>query len=230
MNSLPEPSTAATYSDYVFDRLRGDIVGGAFAPGSRLAIKDLCARYEVGSSPVREALHRLTGERFVQFVGQRGFRVPSLSLADLDDLTDLRMLIEEAAVRQALARGDDTWESGIVAAFHRLEREVGRFGSDDEDAIRRYDAVHRDFHRSLYAGVASPRLNELHANLYDQAFRYRKLLHREPVSPKQVLAEHRSLMKLVLSRKVEGAVKALLAHLQLTRGGAGRQLQQALAA
>lgn len=222
-------SAAATYSDYVLDRLRDDIVGGAFAPGSRLAIKALCARYEVGTSPVREALHRLTGERFVEFVGQRGFRVPPLSLDDLEDLTHLRGLVEEAAVRQAIARGDDAWEAGIVTAFHHLERQVGRFGSADEDSIRRYDSVHRDFHLSLYAGVASPRLNELHANLYDQAFRYRKLLHREPVSPRQVLSEHRALMKLVLSRDVAGAVTALLAHLQLTRNSARRHLQRTLA-
>jgi DNA-binding GntR family transcriptional regulator len=228
MNSPTGSAAAATYSDYVFDKLRCDIVCGAFAPGARLAIKDLCDRYQVGSSPVREALHRLTGEHFVQFVGQRGFRVPPLSLADLDDLTDLRALIEEAAARQAITRGDDAWESGIVAAFHRLERQVGRFGSEDQATIRRYDAVHRDFHLSLFAGAAAPRLIELQANLYDQAFRYRALLHREPIPPAQILAEHRMLMTHVLSRDVEASVDALLAHLELTRTPARRHLQATL--
>lgn len=216
---------AATYSDYVSDRLRADILSGALPAESRLAMKELCQRYEVGTSPIREALHRLTGEGFVQFFGQRGFRVPPLSLADLDDLTDLRMLVEEAAMRQAIERGGDAWEAGIVAAFHRLERQVGRFGSDDDAVIREYDAVHRSFHVALYAEVASPRLVALQANLFDQAFRYRKLLHREPISARQVLAEHRALMKRVLARDVEGAVKAMCAHLQLTRGPARRHLQ-----
>ena len=225
-----DPATSTTYSDYVLDRLRTDIVSGSFAPGSRLAMKELSARYEVGTSPLREALHRLTGEGFVQFVGQRGFRVPPLSIDDLDDLTNLRVMVEEALAREAIANGDDTWEAGIVAAFHRLERQVGRFGSDDEESIRQYDAVHRTFHMALYARVASPRLIALHANLYDQAFRYRRLLHKEPISAKQILTEHRSLMKLVLARDAEGAVKALLAHLQLTRGPARRHLQRAKAA
>ena len=217
-------NAAATFSDYVFDRLRDDIICGAFAPGARLAMKGLTERYDVGLSPIREALHRLTGEGFVQFFGQRGFRVPPLSLEDLDDLTDLRMMIEEAALRQAIARGDDAWEAGIVAAFHRLERQVGRFGSGDEAAIRQYDAVHRSFHVALFAGAA-PRLLALHANLFDQAFRYRKLLHREPISARQILAEHRTLMKLVLARDTAAAVKAVQAHLQLTRAPARRHLQ-----
>ena len=228
MNSPAKSSTAATYSDYVFDRLRGDLVVGAFSPGARLAVKDLCERYRVGASPVREALHRLAGERFVQFVGQRGFRVPPLSLADLDDLTDLRALIEEAAVRQAIARGDDSWESGIVAAFYRLEREVGRFGSNDEVTVRRYDEVHREFHLSLYVGAVAPRLIELHANLYDQAFRYRAMLHREPISPADVLTEHRMLMARVLARDTDASVQALRSHLELTRTLARRHLQSTL--
>jgi len=216
---------AATFSDYVFDRLRDDIVCGAFAPGARLAMKDLTERYAVGLSPIREALHRLTGEGFVDFIGQRGFRVPPLSLQDLDDLTDLRMLIEEAALRQAIERGDDAWEAGIVAAFHRLERQVGRFGSDDEAIVREYDAVHRQFHVALMAGAA-PRLVALHAKLFDQAFRYRQLLHREPIAAHQILAEHRGLMKRVLARDADAAVKAVQAHLQLTRGPARRHLQR----
>lgn len=217
---------AATYSDYVFERLRADILTGQFEPSARLAMKELSERYQVGTSPIREALHRLTGEGFVQFVGQRGFRVPPLSLDDLDDLTDLRSLIEEAALRQAMANGDDAWEAGIVAAFHRLERQAGRFSTQDEDVIREYDAVHRGFHLALYASAASPRLVALQANLFDQAYRYRTLLHQEPITPREVIAEHKRLMKLVLAREVEGAVKAMKAHLQLTRAPARRQLQR----
>jgi GntR family transcriptional regulator, carbon starvation induced regulator len=223
---MHESAPVATDSDYVLDRLRADIAHGVYEPHARLAMKDLSARYEVGTSPLREALHRLAGEGFVQFTGQRGFRVPELSVADLDDLTDLRKLVEEAAARQAIARGDDAWEAGVVAAFHLLERQAGRFGRDDEESMRLYDDVHRQFHVALYASVVAPRLRHLHANLYDQAFRYRSLLYQEPISQKQVLAEHRGLMKRVLSRDVEGAVELLLAHLELTRVPVRRRLQR----
>lgn len=216
MNNLAG-STPLTYSDYVFDKLRADIVNGAIAPRAKLAMRDLMARYEVGLSPIREALHRLVGEGFVQTVGQRGFTVPALSLEDLEDLTALRTLVEEAAVRQALERGDDAWEARIVAAFHRLELQIGRFGSADDAGIAQYEAVHRGFHAAMYEGVISPRLASLHANLFDQAFRYRKTLHREPLAPQEVLREHRHLMEVLLSRKTDAAVVELCKHLTLTR-------------
>lgn len=209
-------TTPLTYSDYVFDQLRADIVNGALAPRAKLAMKDLMARYKVGLSPIREALHRLVGEGFVQTVGQRGFTVPPLSLEDLEDLTALRALVEEAAVRQALERGDDAWEARIVGAFHRLELQIGRFGSADDAGIAQYEAVHRGFHTAIYQGVVSPRLTSLHANLFDQAFRYRKTLHREPLAPEEVLREHRHLMEIVLSRNTDAAVAELCGHLRLT--------------
>lgn len=64
--------------------MRGDIVSGAVESSAKLAIKDLCSRYKVGMSPVREALHRLAGEGFVRLRGQRGFTVPPISAEDLD--------------------------------------------------------------------------------------------------------------------------------------------------
>lgn len=226
---MDRPSSAppgpATYSDYVFERLRNDIVSGAVKPSSKLAIKDLCARYDVGMSPVREALHRLAGEGFVHLRGQRGFTVPPVSAEDLEDLTELRLVVEEAALRQSIAQGDDAWEAGIVAAFHRLERQIGRFADRSDAAVRAYDVVHRDFHVALYAGAGSPRLASLHTSLFDQAFRYRKVLHEEAIPPKAVLAEHRSLMKVVLSRDIKAAVAAVHRHLELTRTAARRHFK-----
>lgn len=214
--------TAATFSEDVFERLRADIVAGAVAPQARLAMKALSERYQVGMSPLREALNRLAGEGIVQFFGQRGFKVPPISLADMEDLTDLRLMIEAAAVKQAVARGDDAWEAGIVAALHRLELKIGRFGKGDEASIQHYDAAHREFHIALYAGVVAPRLAALHASLFDHAYRYRKLLHHEPIAPHEVLEEHRRLMQLLIARDEAAASSALCHHLTLTRDAARR--------
>lgn len=222
---MDRPSAAPTYSDYVFERLRSDIVSGAVEPSAKLAIKDLCSRYKVGMSPVREALHRLAGEGFVRLRGQRGFTVPPVSAEDLEDLTELRLVVEEAALRQSIARGGDAWEAGIVAAFHLLERQIGRFAGRNDAAVREYDAVHRAFHVALFAGAASPRLTSLHASLFDQAFRYRKVLHEEAIPPRAVLAEHRSLMKVVLSRDLKAAVGAVRRHLELTRTAARKHFK-----
>jgi DNA-binding GntR family transcriptional regulator len=215
---------AATSAEDVTQRLRQDIVEGHYAPESRLAMKALCSHYGVGTSPVREALQRLAGEGFVHFFGQRGFRVPPLSMADWQDLTDLRLLVETAALKQALQRGDDAWETGIVAAFHALQKQAGRIQQADPAALRAYDRVHRAFHHAVYA-AASPRLLDLQGRLFDQAFRYRQFLHHEDLSARDVVDEHRALMRAVLVREPGPAEKAVRRHLGLTQGPARRNLQ-----
>jgi len=223
-NLVEEVSATPTFSDYAFERLRADIVSGSLAAETKLAMKDLAARYRVGVSPLREALHRLAGEGFVDFVGQRGFTVPPLSMSDLEDLIQLRTLVEEAAVRQAMKRGDDAWEAGIVSAFYRLERQIGRFGQGSDEAIQQFETVHRAFHVALYANVISPGLANMHGNLFDKAYRYRKTLHFQSISHEEFLVEHKGLMNVILSGDVEAAVIALRRHLTLTRDATQRYL------
>jgi DNA-binding GntR family transcriptional regulator len=103
-----------------------------------------------------------------------------------------------------------------------LELQVGRFAGQSEETMAQYDVVHRAFHVSFYAGVVSPRLTHLHACLVDQAYRYRKTLHHLPLTPVEVLAEHRRLMQVVLSRDADKAAIAVRNHLELTRSSAQR--------
>jgi GntR family transcriptional regulator, carbon starvation induced regulator len=68
-----------TVAESIYQRLRQDILWGRFAPGSPLRSDELRSRYDVGISPLREALTRLTSERLVTSIGQRGFRIPPLT-------------------------------------------------------------------------------------------------------------------------------------------------------
>jgi GntR family carbon starvation induced transcriptional regulator len=224
MSDKSDNQTASTYSDAVFEHLRSDIVGGIYAPNTKLAMKALSERFEVGASPIREALHRLAGEGLVDFVGQRGFRVPPLNLADLNDLTDLRLLLETAAVKQALTHGDDAWEAGLVAAFHQLALFLKK--QDASYNTPAYERLHRQFHIQMYAGVVTPRLQALHSHLYDQAHRYRQAFTHEEVPPAKVLAEHKKLLTVFLARDVDAATAQMCKHLELTRTAAGRHLKK----
>lgn len=74
----PEPITA----DYIYRRIRHEIVGGAFAPGAMLKLTRLTDQFGASATPVRDALHRLVGERLVVLLPGGGFRVRPLD-ADL---------------------------------------------------------------------------------------------------------------------------------------------------
>ena len=90
----------------VYEALRADILLGRRLPGSRIPLRDFAEEHNVSLSVVREAVTRLASEDLVEAIPQRGFRVRSLSLADMRDLTWVRIQIETLALRESIAAGD----------------------------------------------------------------------------------------------------------------------------
>ena len=110
--------------------IRQDILAGHIPPGEKLRIEALRTMYGLSNTPLREALNRLAAEQLVIADERRGFRSAPVSAEDFWDLTTFRIAIENAALIDAIRNGDDEWESGIVAAFHRMEVFQGRLGRD----------------------------------------------------------------------------------------------------
>ena len=90
----------------VYEALRADILLGRRLPGSRIPLRNFAEEHNVSLSVVREAVTRSVLEDFVEAIPQRGFRVRSLSLSDLRDLTWVRIQIETLALRESIVAGD----------------------------------------------------------------------------------------------------------------------------
>jgi GntR family carbon starvation induced transcriptional regulator len=209
-------SAGDTLSERAAALVQADIVSGALAPGSRLAIADLAAHYGIGATPVREGLSRLVARRLIVAIGQRGFRVSAISRSDLEDITKLRALVECEALRLTIERGDSAWEGAIVAALHRLRRYVEANGEGFGEGSREFDALHKGFHTALIADCGSPRMLEAHSDLYDQAYRYRRIMMSAIEDGRAFIRDHQELADLIVSRQTAKAQAMLVAHLTTT--------------
>ncbi|MGA2043643.1 MAG: FCD domain-containing protein [Roseiarcus sp.] len=214
--SPAEGAAGETLSERTAALVEADIVSGALAPGSRLAIAELAARYGVGATPVREGLSRLIARGLIVAIGQRGFRVSGISRADLEDITRLRVLIECEALRLSIERGDSAWEGAIVAALHRLRRYVERDDAALGEGGREFDGLHKTFHTALIARCGSPRMLDAHADLYDQAYRYRRIMMGAFEDRREFIREHQTLADLAIARRLGEAQARLAAHLAST--------------
>src|SRR6202011_2729271 len=105
---------AITRTSAIYERLRRDIIQGTLLPGEKLRIEVLRARYDVGGTPLREAMNRLSTEGLVTQSDQGGFRVPAVSADALLQHPRTRCLINEVALRESLARGGRDWEEGVL--------------------------------------------------------------------------------------------------------------------
>jgi len=192
--------------------VRSELLNGILRPGQKLRMVELARRLGVSQSVVREALTRLGEQGLVVASPQRGFRVRPLSVADIAGLTESRAEIESIALRLAIERGDIEWETGVVAAYHLLERTpiINNSQLVDEG----WAARHGEFHRALIAGCDNRRLQELVRGLRDSAELYRRwywVLAGDP--DRDVAGEHRKLKDLTLARDTDAAIEALTYHI-----------------
>lgn len=202
-----------TLATDVQHRLREDIVSCILKPGDRLRFETLREIYGVSFSTLREALSRLASERLVVAEGQRGFIVAPISKEDLLDLTDARVLIECAVIRQSMERGGSDWEERVLSAFHRLDR-VEAMLQDQHRITSDWDQAHFDFHEALVSASGSPTLAEMRRSLFERARRYRRLSALIRKTPRAKRAEHRAMMEAVLARDVEEATDLVERHIR----------------
>lgn len=203
---------AKTLTDQAYQRLREDIVHSKFEPGEKLGIEFLKRTYDVGATPLREALYRLSADGFVRVQGQRGFRVADMSLEELEDITNLRVVLEGMALTQSIENSDDNWESRVVAAFHHLTKAESHTDPD----IQEWEIRNREFHLALVSCCHSPWLMRFHEILYDQHKRYRNLARINRSSRRNVHDEHIAICDAALAKDTQALCEVNEIHIRTT--------------
>lgn len=208
------PRLSASLAEDVYRRLRQDIVAGLYPPDTKLTIEELRAAYGAGASPVREALTRLAADRLVRAAPQRGFWVEGLSHEAFADITETRVRLETMALGDAMAKGDEGWEVGLVAAKHRLDRLAA------DDPLTRpsetWEARHREFHRALIAACGSPWLLHFLDLLMDQFDRIRRTAAVIATGATGLGVSHGELVEAALARRTAPARSLLEQHVRDT--------------
>lgn len=197
----------------VVGQLKEDILTGYFKPGEKLKMTRLKERYQVGVSPLREALSQLLIEQLVVVENQRGFKVHPVSREEMLDIYQTRAEIEALCVGQAIERGDDEWEAGILAAAHRMRKFGDLIDTDPQEWERRHQA----FHTAIASGCQSPALLQVRRSLYEKASRYRNLWLKKNMANTGLFdanrKEHDALIDALLAHDGERARELIRQHL-----------------
>ncbi|MBT5032186.1 MAG: GntR family transcriptional regulator [Proteobacteria bacterium] len=207
-------SQKETLASSVYHSLLEDILAGKLEPGHKLRLQALKNDYNVGNSPLREALNRLSVNGMVVREENKGFRVSPASISELQELIRTRCWLEEIALRESIKNGSDEYDEQIVLAFHRLSRlapSVGTSYSSPEQENK-----HREFHQSLLSACNSNILLGYCAQLHEQTVRYRNLAAVVEYREDHEGEEHEKIRDAVLERDADTAIKILSSHYQIT--------------
>jgi DNA-binding GntR family transcriptional regulator len=211
-----DTARGGTRTSAVYEQLRREVIQGKLLPGQKLRIEELRQRYDVGGTPLREAMNRLSAEGLVSQSDQKGFRVTPVSADELLELTRTRCWVNEVALRESIARGDTAWEEGVLLAFHRLCRIPGRLEKSPATMNPKWSEQHQIFHATLIAGCDSRWMMNFNDLLFDCAERYRNLVVAMGSNGRDVEGEHRAIMQAAIERKTELAVGLLNEHYNKT--------------
>ncbi|MGJ4998089.1 GntR family transcriptional regulator [Bradyrhizobium sp. HKCCYLR20261] len=199
----------------VYEQLRASLLSGLYRPEEKLKISELGSAFSVSPGAIREALARLTAEGLVTAMPQRGFRVAPVSVADLRDLTEMRIEIETKCLRRAIANGDLAWETAVVAAHHRMA--ATPIAAADGSFSPAWTIAHGEFHAALAQACGSVWMMRVRDLLFVHNERYLDLARKADRGHRDVAREHRDLMEAALARDTERAVNVMTAHLGKTR-------------
>jgi DNA-binding GntR family transcriptional regulator len=150
----------ATVQDHVHEQLRNALMGGRFEPGQTLTMASLASMFGTSQMPVREALRRLVAENALRILSSGSAVVPDISLARLDDICGVRVLLERRAVEAATNLITDK-ELAALRELAAAHRQIGR----TDGAYAMLD-MNRQFHFRLYGNAGSPALMQLIETLW----------------------------------------------------------------
>lgn len=202
-------------SQRAYRLIRHDILMGTLTPESRLKTDQLQKRYGLSSTPLREALSRLTQEGLVTADDRKGVRVTPLSARDFEEIVQMRLLIETATLRSSIERGDADWEANAVSVHYRLRKIETAQGSGSVLLTDEWEDWHRRFHFALLSACTNERQKAICAMLFDQAERYRRVSGRARRS-QRTEREHQDLLDAVLAKEADRAVALLTTHIMTT--------------
>ncbi|MCC7284190.1 MAG: GntR family transcriptional regulator [Acetobacteraceae bacterium] len=208
----PSPVLLATGADAVYAALRDAIVSGGLPAGARLTEVELCRRFGLSTTPVREALQRLVHRGLAVRAVARGVKVRTLSPRDIQDIYELRLLLEPSALRASVP---NLTHAGIEALGAMLSR--ARVELDRHDMVA-LSAVSDEFHTGILAGSPNRPMVQWIEMLSDQR---RLLAVREWTSYDRAAAEHaehHAILGCIAARDAEGAATLLSRHISTSAG------------
>jgi DNA-binding GntR family transcriptional regulator len=204
-DTLDAPRTVA---GLVAERLRAQIVAGELAAGSKLRQVEIARRFNVSTTPVREALAALQREGLVRLHPQRGAVVFVPTVEDLREHYEIRAALESLAAARTAERFEEHWAKPLAALLDEMST---------GPAADRYIALNQRFHTQLYEHCGRPRLVEMIAGLRDASSAYLHIYRAAADFPVERLdAEHRRILGACVARDADEAAVATREHLQNT--------------
>jgi DNA-binding GntR family transcriptional regulator len=197
-------------SDRAYSEIKAQILSGALAPGAQLKEEELADLCGVSRTPVRDAMHRLEAEMFIQRSDSQRSFVSNWSIDDIEELFTLRTMLESHAAAQAAVRVTPD----MLVALHRNAEAIDAAIDRPLPDVDTFLARNAEFHALIIQAAASDRLAHMINRLVLQPIVHRTALRYDAEQLRRSVAEHVEIVAALEARDADWARAVMTSHIR----------------
>jgi DNA-binding GntR family transcriptional regulator len=197
----------AALTDWAYDTIKTSILGLDLPMGAQVNIEELAEEMQVSRTPIREALLRLEGDGLIQAVPRVGFFVTEITRRDLEELFELRALLESYAAKRAALMLTD---ADLAHINTLLEVSCQAVEAMNLDKFLEYEIA---LHAAITEHAQNSHLLKVMESLANQTYRERVLSLKSLENVHASCVEHRRIVAALHERNAEGAGTAMWEHI-----------------
>lgn len=201
----------SSQAETAYELIKRGIIHCELQPGSQVTEEQLADSYKVGRAAVRSALKRLYQERLVQLTNRRGYFIAPITLKHVNDIFQMRMLMEPAAARLAAGNVDGQ-------LLHRLnELCKAQYKPGDPESAEAFLSANTEFHLAVAEATNNELLYQTLASLFDKVERVHHLGHILHDRNEEAYHEHHELVEALIAGDGERAETVMTGQVQAAR-------------
>ncbi len=201
-----------TLSEQVYHKIKQDIFAFKRMPGTRFSEAEIAAEHQVSRTPIRQALYRLQQEGYVEVAFRRGWTVSALDLNFYDELYELRMLIERAAIEKLCQSAQPV--GAELEQLRQIWQVVPAQYVHDLTVLAELD---EQFHQRLVQASGNQQMVKFHAELSEKIRLLRRLDFSNSQRVVATYQQHQAILQLIAQQQTQAAIEQMQLHIQHSR-------------
>jgi DNA-binding GntR family transcriptional regulator len=195
----------------VYESLKESILNGSLKPGEKLMESRIAEDLGVSRTPVREAIRKLEKEKYVKMIPRKGAYVEDLTMEDILEVLEIRIVLEGLASKLAARNISDDMKL-------KIQRNIENFDNASSELDRKeLISLDEKFHHIIYQSSGNKKLNEIVRELQDQFQRFRLSYFSELSNYMKLANSHNKLYEAIISGDEVAAEKYAKEHIEEIR-------------
>ena len=203
-------------ADSVYEHLKAELFEFRLLPGDRFTEAEIADRTGASRTPVRQALHRLQREGFLEVNFRNGWEVRALDFDQIDELYELRILLEQASIRRLRELTNEKLDAVLAPFDLRWQVSAGERSSEAIE-VATWD---EQFHCGLVSAAGNTEVTRVHLEVTEKIRIVRRLDFTEHPRITATYNEHGAILDALRVRKFEAAAEQIATHIEVSRARA----------